>query len=806
MTKEEQEKARQGRAAIFGVGVQGLRNRRRPRFGIWLLFAVALLLTLIIVPKGGFIPEYHAPGEIASRDIKSPRDLLVEDTPLTLAKQNEAWAAIPPVYDYQTAAGREAVERIRNGLQLLLQLRNVENPPSQEEFLPQLESDFGVPLTSVEYQALIDLPLDPQIPRQASELLVQVFERPIVANLQVFNADRKDPVLVRDQISGEELPVGVLERAIGLNEALEQAKTLLSEMPGLSPLQHQTLLKLVQQQLRPSLTYNEEETDQRRLQARKDVKPVLFQVKKGEMVVREGERVTADQILKLHAIRDSGRDNRSLPSALGLMICILLLIYIGFHYAQGNIRKFRPDSRDLLFLSLVFLALFVLIKVSIFIATALGNTFVYIDSTAYFYAIPFAIGAMLVRVVLNAETALLFSVCSAILVGMLFGNSLPMALLALTSSLVGAHGVRHCQERSSIYRAGMWVGLANAALLIGIHFLAGRSLELELAWKVCFGLFGGLLSTVFVTGTIPLVEAIFKYTTDIKLLELANMNSPVLRQLMVEAPGTYHHSILVGNLVEAAAESIHANPLLARVSAYYHDIGKIKKPLYFIENGGHQRNKHDKLAPSMSALILTSHVKDGVELAREHKLGPELIDIIQQHHGTSLIKFFYDRAKSQTDADMPQPDKRDYRYLGPKPQTREAALIMLADAIEAASRTLQDPTPARIQGMVQKLVNNIFIDGQLDECDLTLKDLHLIARSFNRVLAGSFHHRVDYPEPVHIVREKIDKKNIIDKVAGVEEVKEKHENPDREPAEETKDPEAASAQDSPEDLKRLGIS
>ena len=828
MTRAEKEKARRGREAIFGDGMQGLRNRRKPKFGIWLLFTLALLLTLIIVPKGGLIPEYHAPGEIASRDIKSPRDLLVEDTPLTRAKQEEAWASVPPVYDYSPNAGRQAVERIRNGLQLLLELRNVENPPAQEQFLPQLESDFGVPLTEAEFHALIDLPLDPQIPRQASELLAQVFDRPIVANLQVFEADRRKTILVRDSATGEELPGGVLERTFGLNEALEQAKALLSSMAGLSPVQHQTLLKLVQQQLRASLVFNEKETERLRQQARDEVKPVLFQVKKGEMIVREGERVTADQILKLRAIRESGRDNRSLPTALGLLTCSLLLIYIGYFYAHRNIRKFRPDSRDLLFLAVAMLGLFVLIKISIFIATALGNTFAYIDSNAYFYAIPFALGAMMVRIVLNAETALLFSVCCAILVGVLFGNSLPMALLALTSSLVGAHGVRHCQERSSIYRAGMWVGLANAALLIGIHFLAGRGFELELVWKICFGLFGGLLCTVFVTGTIPLVESIFKYTTDIKLLELANMNSPVLRQLMVEAPGTYHHSILVGNLVEAAAESIHANPLLARVAAYYHDIGKIKKPLYFIENGGRQRNKHDKLAPSMSALILMSHMKEGVEMAKEHKLGPELIDIIQQHHGTSLIKFFYDRAKSQTEAGMPQPDERDYRYPGPKPQTREAALIMLADAIEAASRTLQDPTPARIQGMVQKLINNIFIDGQLDECELTLKDLHLIAKSFNRVLAGSFHHRVDYPEPVHIVREKMEKEDRDDKeekeekpVAAVkdkakekvkdkekakEKVKDKDEDTDREPAAEAKDSEAAATEDSAEDLKRLGIS
>ena len=800
MTRDERRKAQDGRSAFFGDGVQGLRNRRKPRLGAWLLFAVALLLTLVIVPKGGFIPDYHAPGDIASRDIKSPRDLLVEDIPLTQAKREEAWAAVSPIYDYQATAGSLAVERIRRGLTQLLEQQNLAEAPDQDAFLPQLEADFGVPLTLAEYQALIHLPLDQKIPELTGAALTQVFERPIVANLQIFSADREKKILLREQASGKDLPPEILEKTFGLSEALEQAKLLLGQIPALSPVQHLTLLKLVQQQLRPSLSYNQEETERLRQIARDEVKPVLFQIKKGEMIVREGERITADQILRLRSIRESGRDNRSLQTALGLLACISLLIYICFFYAQVNIRKFRPDSRDMLFLATIFLALFVLIKVAIFIATGLGNTFAYIDSSTYYYAIPFALGAMLVRIVLNSETALLFSVCCAILVGVLFGNSLFMALYAFISSLVGAHGVRFCQERSKLYRAGMWVGLTNAALLIGMHFMAGRSLELELLWKVCFGLGGGLFSAVFVTGTIPLVEGVFKYTTDIKLLELANMNSPILRQLMVVAPGTYHHSILVGNLVESAAEAINANPLLARVAAYYHDIGKVRKPLYFIENSGGQRNKHDKLAPSMSALVLTSHVKDGVELAREHKLGAELADIIQQHHGTALIKFFYDRAKSQTGADMPQPHERDYRYHGPKPQTREAALIMLADAIEAASRTLSDPTSARIQGMVQKLINNVFIDGQLDECELTLKDLHLIAKSFNRILAGSFHHRVDYPEPVHIVREKIDK------VSPAGKTKDSSENTDREPSAETKDPEASAAEDSAEDLKRLGIS
>lgn len=804
MTKEEKNKSQQGRAAIFGEGVQSLRHRQKNRLGGWLLLTVALLLTLIIVPKGGLIPDYHAPGDVASRDIKSPRDLLVEDAELTRAKRLEAANTVPLVYQFDRLLGVEAIRRLKSGLELLLQQQSgVEDRQSPEILLQQLEADFGVPLTGDEFRPLIKLPLDRDLAVSTVDALRPVFALPIVASFASFEKDRLQGLMLLDRNSGEELNAALLDRTISLNDALSQAKEALTQIPGMSARQQQTLLKLVQQQLRPNLLFDQPETEKRKIAAEEQVAPVLFQIKKGEMVVREGERVSADQILKLRAIRESGRDNRSLQTAAGLLICILLLIYVGFHFARGNISKFHPDSRDLIFLAVVFLSQFLLTKVSIFISTGMGNTFAYIDSTVYFYAIPFALGAMLVRIVLNSETAFLFAVCSAVLVGILFGNSLLMALYALAASLVGAHGVRQCQARTTLYRAGLWIGLTNMALLLGIHLLAGRNAELELLWKLGFGFFGGLISAVFVNGTVPLVESFFKYTTDIKLLELANMNAPILRQLMIEAPGTYHHSILVGNLAEAAAESISANPLLARVSAYYHDIGKIRKPLYFIENSGGQRNKHDKLAPSMSALILTSHVKDGVELAREHKLGAELIDIIQQHHGTTLIKFFYDRAKSLADPGMQQVDERDYRYHGPKPQTREAALIMLADAVEAASRTLTDPTPARIQGMVKKLINNIFIDGQLDECDLTLKDLNMIAKSFNRVLSSSFHHRVDYPEPVHIVREKT---AVEAKLSPEQKIGARGAGPDRKSPEEIQDPEAAHEKSGPEDLKRLGIS
>ncbi|MFA5072812.1 MAG: HDIG domain-containing metalloprotein, partial [Nitrospirota bacterium] len=241
----------------------------------------------------------------------------------------------------------------------------------------------------------------------------------------------------------------------------------------------------------------------------------------------------------------------------------------------------------------------------------------------------------------------------------------------------------------------------------------------------------------------PFFESLFDIATDIKLLELMDPNQPLLKELVYKSPGTYHHSILIGNLAEAAAEAINENPILARVGAYYHDIGKIHKPEYFIENQRVSENKHDKLAPSMSSLIIASHVKDGVELARMHRLPSSIVDIIQQHHGTSLITYFYHKAKELTP--YAPIAEEDYRYHGPRPRTKVAAIVMLSDAVEAASRTLENPTPQRIQALTSSIITRIFLDDQLIMCDLTLKDLRDISRSFNLILTGIFHQRIDYP-------------------------------------------------------------
>ena len=784
--KKDNQRSQKQTASLLGGIISSLDRRYQRQL---LMFLLALVLTFIIIPKGGFTPGYHHPGDIAARDIKAPRELLIPDEVLTEKKRLEAEAAVGAFYDYDSEVGVAQVNRLNQLLETSLELKLL--PEASEQVKIDADSLFGTTLTDDEWTAVQQLVEDVNATQALRSALMTSLSHQIVNDLDLFKADLERGIILRDLATGETFPLEDSSAVINLDKARQLFSSDLKASKTLQKKQLKSILSLIDRTLRPNLFFNQSETAMQKKAASDSVAEVLYQVKQGEMIVREGERITESQVLKLQAMRKIGSNSKNLQIAFGLLLCTLILLYVSHRFASRNIRKYDLNNRDLLFLSLTFVGLFVLIKLAIFVSSALESAFPYVESTSYYYAVPFAAGAMLVRIVLNSEVTVFFSFLAALLVGILFGNNLLLTFYLFVGSLTAAHWVRHCKERATLYRASLHLSVVNVLAVISIHFLVGHAFDLQLLYKCGFGLLNGFICAVIVIGTIPLVEHLFKYTTDIKLLELANMHSPILRELMIQAPGTYHHSVVVGNLVEAAAEEIGVNPLLCRVAAYYHDIGKTRKPLYFIENIGAGENRHDKLTPSMSALILIAHLKDGVEIAREQKLGEQIVDILRQHHGTALMKFFYDKAKNQVNEDVQQVSERDYRYPGPKPQTREAALIMLADAVEAASRTLTDPTTARIRGMVQKIINNIFIDGQLDECELTLKDMHIIAKSFELILSGIFHHRVDYPEPVH-------KERITEKKNG--------DDTNRERTTGTSNKNGKSKKGSSDDLKRLGMS
>ncbi len=359
------------------------------------------------------------------------------------------------------------------------------------------------------------------------------------------------------------------------------------------------------------------------------------------------------------------------------------------------------------------------------------------------YLAPLAGGAMLITLLMDARLAVFTSFILSLLLGVILDGQISFVVAGLAGSLAGVYSLSNLSDRAGLIRGGIFVSGVNAAVILVLGLL-NASNAVTILIGMGLGVAAGFLSSLMMLGFLPYLETLFGITGYIRLLELANPNEPLLKRMLVEAPGTYHHSILVGDLAEAAAQAVHADPLLVRVGACYHDIGKIKRPYFFIENQVARDNPHEKIAPSLSTLIITSHVKDGLEQASEHKLPAGVQAIIEQHHGNSLVAYFYQRALESERPELVS--KEDFRYECPKPRTKEAALVMLADSVEAAVRSLQKPTPGRLEGLTRKIIKERLNDGQLDECDLTFKDLNIIATTFIQVLGGIFHSRIEYPE------------------------------------------------------------
>jgi len=722
------------------------RTARRNRF--ILLITTAFLLTLILLPGRPFRSAEFKPGDIATSDIRAPGDYLVEDRALTEQRRKETANNAPVVYNLSDRVPSYISSKLEQVAAAVRKEHAAKSRKDTDEWRVLLAPLLDTELSEADIRAFTHIAADSVFLADANRMLNDLYRRRIVLDGKAFQTDfRRGIELIND--NGR-----VVEEGGDATDFIEirEARRMVAgwQFSGLNDsAAGDRIAGVIARILLPNLFYNREASEARAKTAMEAVRPVLFKVQKGEMIVRIGERISAEQARKLQTIFQENRSGNRLSSAVGIFALILVLFYFPYRFALKNIRKFNPTNKDILIISLLITGSFLFFKIALLIVHNIGPVFPDIDTNSFFYLFPFAAGSMIVRIFINSEVALVYCAILAPLLGIMFDSNMTVVIYAMLGSIVGAHGVRHCSDRSTIYTAGLKVSVVNLAMALAFQTSSATLFSFQTIYVIFFALVSGVLSSGLVSGFIPLIETVFHYTTDIKLLELANLNSPMLRDLMVRAPGTYHHSVVVGNLVESAAESINANPLLARVAAYYHDIGKISKPLYFIENLGSEDNRHDKLTPSMSALILISHIKEGAEMARERRLGQPIIDIIRQHHGTGLIKFFYDRAKTQAQASGQTVEEKDFRYPGPKPQTREAGIVMLADCVEAASRTLVNPTPDRIQGMVQKIINNIFIDGQLEECELTLKNLHEIARCFNRILNGIFHHRIDYPEPVH---------------------------------------------------------
>jgi putative nucleotidyltransferase with HDIG domain len=733
----------------------------------WLLLVgISVLITLLLFPNLLVPVHTYKVGDIAERDIKSPKDFLIKDEAATEEKRQEAARSVLMVYDLDDSFIAYLRNGINNAFQPLRALLD-QTLPKQPAKIPSGTADKQVrPNISVhdqvwEQKGTFEKILGIEVSEETYTILEKnkfsmTAENSIVRLLQGvlnvgvtaeggFRGAQDRGITLRRIGSKVETTVKDVKRFYSLDQAREVIKTTASvDFKRFSHPLRSVVIDISQRLLQPNITLNKNETEERKQVATEEVNEVFSQIKKGEMLLREGERVQPSHILKLEALRSEVSQQHLLSTVFGLVLLLGVVLRVLFvTHLKGEKRLFKTN-KDLLFLCVMLAGSFLLSEIFVSLAEAVRQNIAYsIHGSSLFFAAPVAAGAMIVCLFMGMEVAVPFALVMAFCAAFLFENRFEFFSYFLLNGMMGAYWTRSCKERGVLIKAGLKVGLVNVVIISALDLYQGSFFTFKLPQDWLFGFLGGVVSGIITTGITPLLEMAFDYTTDIKLLELANLDRPVLRKLMLEAPGTYHHSVIVGNMVEAAATSIGANPLLARVIGYYHDIGKISKPLYFIENQMDSGNRHDKLAPSMSSLILIAHVRDGVEMAKKYKLGQAITDAIQQHHGTGLISFFYEKAKKMKGEDAVTID--DFRYTGPKPQTKEAALVLLADVVEAASRSLENPTPSRIKGMLQKMINKVFLDGQLDDCELTLKDLHEIAKSFNKTLTGIYHHRVEYP-------------------------------------------------------------
>lgn len=674
-------------------------------------------------------------GDISLRTIYAPIDFQYRvgiDKEKTEQERQKATEAVDEVYEIKTQTNQDMVKKLDkffSRIMLVQNLKEIEEEEKPEKVKSALEIDISGP----DLKAFLADSKPEETKTRSKTLLKKLLSKGIISeNLKerITKSGREYVVLKIDTAQETKVSIGrFLMLARAKREIAAGAQDLVPENRKLRI----ALINLIKEILEPNLRFNEELTNKRGRLAY-DNTPLQYkksEVKKEELIIARGERVAREDLLKIKEMfRRQVKVNRFMFFS-GATILTLIFLGIFSIYLKSYEPRIFLSTRKLTLVGILFILILILAKVITY-------------SPLPSYAIPAAIVPILIAMLISPRLAIIITVVMSIFIGIIAGDKLNVAIVSFVGAVVGVFFIQGTRRRSQILVTGCLVGLANFVSICAIELLHGLKYTVFLK-EGFWGIINGLGSAVIVTGVLPVFEGLFNLTTNISLLELSDLNHPLLKDMVFKAPGTYHHSLIVGNLAEAASEAIGANALLARVGSYFHDIGKTEKAGYFSENQlGAAKRRHESLTPSMSSLIITNHVKDGVELARKYKLNQAVIDFIEQHHGTSLIFYFYQRALEKAEEEVPR--EEGFRYPGPKPQTKETAVVLLADSVEAASRALSEPTPARIKGLVRKIINNKFIDNQLDQCELTLKDLELIGDTFTHILMGIFHSRVEYIE------------------------------------------------------------
>ncbi|NFN86438.1 HDIG domain-containing protein [Clostridium sporogenes] len=667
-----------------------------------LVFFITFLFMYVVLATSFITKKYDLKeGDIARVDIKAPRE--IKDEVSTKARLQQALESVPIQYTKRTEVKTEILNDINSFFSQVDSLKDKKIDEKQK--IQQIDQNGKINISERELIQILNL--DKTELKSMQDVLIKVISD-AYENVNISDDSQKD-------------------NAQDIKKAQEYVYSKIKMSKITNPLRQLTL-NIAYSEIKPNFYYDKEKTEELKKETLKNTPPVM--IKKDQIIVKEGEPVSKYQ---LDLLKDVGllnnNNNFEWYIFIGLAVLIILVLFIQGIYIYKFYNEVFNDLNSL-----------ILVSLNNCIAILLARSMYTISP----FLIPLASIPMILTLLLNYNISLFNSLVNCILIAVAVNFEVEIILIAIMSAVLGSTILRKMQERNDILYASSYIAIINVILTFSAGFLLSNSV-IDVSKKALFTLIGGVLSAILTIGLLPLFENLFGIVTTIKLLELSNPNNPLLKKLLVEAPGTYHHSILVGNLAEVAAEVVNGNPVLARVSAYYHDVGKTKRPYFFKENQIGKENPHDKISPNLSTLIITSHVKDGLELAKEYKIPKVIQDIIQQHHGTSLVKYFYITMKNNSE--RPEDiNEEDFRYPGPIPKSKEAAIIMLADGVEAAVRSINEPTKGRIEEMVNKIIKARLDEGQLDECDLTLKEIGLIREAFLKVLVSIYHQRIEYPE------------------------------------------------------------
>jgi len=693
----------------------------KPRTRFFIACSVLVLATtlLILNPHSSMLNESYKEGDVLSRTIVVPADITAVDLAETERRKTIARETTRPVFNYDSSRTETSVESFVTGWEEL------KDKVAPKQDLKENEVDrLSAIIRGVGEGYIYD---DADAERLQNEIIV---------------------IDVRSPASQLIIPVP-RTRMVPLSTARRNLETRILNLTGWTGEQKAILASSLSPLIRPNVVLDQTATTTARETAAGQVPSVVISLKRGQFLAREGDTVTPYILAQIAALKSTGHSGRPWNNFFGLLFVVIAVYWAAWKFAEH-----RTGGSAL---SISKQKAFALVGSAIVIQTALMKIgFIFGESVAarmqppfndpviWNFGIPFAAAALLVAMLVDTQLAFLTGMITALFAGLLAPTGMQKALFAMVSCSAAVYGTGRYRERQSVTLAGLLVGVVNVVMAVALIAYSQQ----PMTWRtvlmaIACGIAGGLLTAVFAAGGLPVNESMFGILTDVKLLELSNADLPVLGQLALRAPGTNQHSHAVGQLAEDACRAVGANPLLARIGALYHDIGKLAAPEYFVENQ-QGNNPHDRLRPYQSAKIITSHVTYGARLAKEIGLPQKIADFIPQHHGTRTLHYFLRKAQAQAKPNE-KIDEADFRYPGPKPQFKEAAIMMLADSCEAAARSLARPDPENIRAIVVKIVDAIISDGQLDECDITLQELTTIREAMISALTAIYHARIDYP-------------------------------------------------------------